>query len=68
MWPPPGIPAVVSIGASAASVRGALGPPSLVREGSPVYFLGAERQGQDTIMFRIAGGKVSELLWGWGVD
>ena len=66
--PLPGIPAAVSIGASAASVRAALGPPSRVSEGSPVYFLGAERPGQDTITFRIVSGKVRELLWNWEVD
>lgn len=37
------IPAAISIGASVAAVRAALGPPSLVSDGSPVYFLGAER-------------------------
>lgn len=66
--PLPSIPAAISIGASIASVRAALGPPSLVSDGSPVYFLGAERPGQDTVMFRIVGGKVRELLWSWEVD
>ena len=64
----PGIPAVLSIGVPTASVRAELGPPARMHEGSLVYFLSAERPGQDTIAFRIAGGKVRELLWGWDVD
>lgn len=66
--PLPRIPAAVSIGASIASVRAALGPPSLVSDGNPVYFLDAERPGQDTVMFRVVSGKVRELLWNWEVD
>lgn len=57
-----------SVGASAAGVRAALGPPLRVFGESLVYSLNHEHPGQDTITFEAAAGIVRAVSWTWDVD
>lgn len=57
-----------SVGASASSVRAALGPPLRVFGESLVYALGPERPRRDTITFEADAGIVRAVSWNWEVD
>lgn len=57
-----------AVGASAASVRAALGPPLRVFGENLVYPLGRDRAGQDTITFETTAGIVRAVSWNWEVD
>jgi len=64
----PGLAADLAIGVSAAAVRARLGPPWSTQGDDLVYALDPDRPNDDTLTFRIEGGRVVELIWSWDTD
>lgn len=64
----PGLAADLAVGASAASVRNRLGPPWSTQGDDLIYALDPDRPNDDTLTFRIEGGRVVELIWSWDTD
>lgn len=64
----PGLSADLAVGASAAAVRARLGSPWSTQGDDLVYALSPDRPNDDTLTFRIVGGRVVELIWSWDTD
>jgi hypothetical protein len=62
--PHPGLDARLAPGATEATVRAALGAPTVVRGPTLGYALGA----RDTLVFELFGGRVRAVTWSWDVD
>jgi hypothetical protein len=64
----PQLPAALSIGAPAESVRGALGAPTATVGQSLSYALNTGARSRDTVTFEIDGARVQAVAWLWDVD
>jgi hypothetical protein len=64
----PGLASELAVGSSMSAVRARLGPPWSTQGDDLVYALDPDRPNDDTLTFRIAGGRVVELIWSWDTD
>ena len=62
--PHPHLDARLGVGAEAAAVRAALGPPNTTRGENFSYVL----RGRDTLGFEVRGGVVRTVTWSWDVE
>jgi hypothetical protein len=66
--PHPDLAADLAVGTRPQAVQARLGPPWSTQGADLVYALHPERPNDDTLTFRVAQGRVVELVWSWETD
>ena len=66
--PHPDVAADLAVGTRPQAVQARLSPPWSTQGSDLVYALHPERPNDDTLTFRVAQGRVVELVWSWETD